>query len=511
MNKRFPLYALLYFALIPAPAAAPAGVFRFHSSQEPLSVDPLTLTEATGGFMFYNLYRGLYRVAGDGRLVPELASSCVWADGAKMSMTCRLRPGIRFSDGSPIKAEHFLNSWRRLVSPRSGSRHAELLAGIHGFEHVVGGNAKAAAIGVTAKGERVLEIRLRRPDPELLYKLASPILTPLLDEPPSNPERFAAAVTTGPYRIKGWARASRIELEPNPHYFATGNRPPVEILLVDEDATALRMFDLGKLSLLRRLTVKEIGPRKDKPGFLFIPTFRFDYVGFGPQLLAHPELRKALALSLNYAELTKAYQTPGKIGCPSLPRRLADPYPCHEFDLNKAKAAFANVSDGAKKRTWELAFSKAGGEDVARGMEWMQAQWKKHLGLNIELRVMENAAYLRRLTADPPALFRKGLNLDRPTCTAALENFTSGSPENLIRYDSPAFNDLVGRMGEAADGNQKASLCGKALAQLMAEHRLIPLGELYFAMLAGSDFEGWKISPLNQLDLTMLRAKAPPK
>jgi oligopeptide transport system substrate-binding protein len=505
MNNRFYVYALTIIALVFGGSASAAETFKFHSSQEPAAVDPLMLTEATGGFLFYNLYRGLYRVSGDGVLVPELASSCAWQDRKKTTMLCRLRPGARFSDGTAIKAEHFVFAWHRLVAPGSGTRHAELLAHVKGFADVISGRKPVSALGISAKGERAIEIRFEKPDPEFIYKLASPILTPLLKPPPVDPDEFTKAVTTGPYRIKSWSRKTRIELEPNPYYFRKASRPAAEVLLISEDATALQMFDLGKLSLLRRLTVKEIASRKSKPGFLYIPTFRFDYVGFGPDLEPYPQLRKALALALNYPELTAAYETPGKIGCPSLPKRLAQPYPCHRFSLALAQEALADVPDEIKKKTWTLAFSKAGGEDIARGMEWMQAQWKKHLDLNVELKVVENSMYLKTLATNPPALFRKGLNLDRPTCTAALENFASESPENLIRFKSAEYDKLVAELAAETREQRKAVLCGRALRLLIDGYRLIPLGEIHFAMLAANGFENYRITPLNQLDLTGLR------
>lgn len=482
-------------------------VFRFHSSQEPATVDPVALSEATGGFLFSNLYRSLYRIGPEGQLLPELAKACTWK--SSLRLICELKPEARFSNGEPILARHYLWSWNRLVDPTTGSRHGELLQSLENFS-AFQDQKPAGTLGARAVNDHTLEIKLARVDPELLFKLASPVLTPLLGPPPVEPDQFSTAITTGPYRFKGWTKQTRVELETNPFYFAKGTRPPVEMLLVAEDATAQDLFDLGKLSFLRRVTVKEIPHRRRQAGFLFTPTFRFDYVGFGPELKELPELRRALTLSLNYPELTKAYLTPGQIGCPSLPRRLATPYPCYKFDLAAARKALAKVPMEARKRRWTLAFSKASGEDVARGMEWMQAQWKKHLDIKVDLKPMENGVYGRELKASPPALFRRGINLERPTCAAALELFISGGGDNFIRFADSSFDDLVERLESATTPSKKARRCGEGLKKLMDQHVLIPLGELYFAMIGPPDFVGWKISPLNQLDLTELSA-APEK
>ena len=49
--------------------------------------------------------------------------------------------------------------------------------------------------------------------------------------------------------------------------------------------------------------------------------------------------------------------------------------------------------------------------------------------LDVELEQVENKLFLDRLEKSPPDLFRKGINLDRPTCNAALEHFRTGHRE----------------------------------------------------------------------------------
>lgn len=313
-------------------------------------------------------------------------------------------------------------------------------------------------------------------------------------------------VGTGPYRLSEWQRKTRVRLEPNPYYFVKNKRPPVEVLMIEEDSTAIQLYDLGKLDFLRRISVKEIEKRRASKEFHFIPTYRFDYIGFGPELKDYPEVRKALALSLNYPELTKAYLTPGKIGCPSLPARMAAPWPCLELNLTAANAAFDKAKPNFKV-PMILTYSKAGGEDVGRGMEWMQSQWKKHLELQVSLRPMESGVFYQDLKTHPPVLFRKGTNLDRPTCLSALENFESSSPNNNIGLKNEKFDKIVAELRES--DKRSKNLCGDGLKILINEYHLIPLGELYFPMLAKLDFRGWRVTPLNQLDLTELESTRP--
>ncbi len=501
-------YIFYIFALISLSLGASAKtVFRFHSGLEPSAVDPVALNESTGGFMFSNLYRSLYRLDRDGLPVPELAERCEFKNKERTRLHCYLKKGIAFSNGTPILSQHFVYAWRRLVDPKSGSRHGDLLYPIKGGAAVAAGHQPPDTLGVRASSDSILELQLEQPNAEIFVSLASPLLTPLLSEPPKSPDEFSQSITSGPYRIAAWERKTKIRLENNPHYFEKTSRPDVEILMIDEDASALQMFDLGKLDFLRRLNVKEIPFRRDKPGFIFHPAMRFDYIGFGPRVSRDKNFRKALALSLNYDELTLAFKTPGQVGCPSFPERLATPWVCLKFNLKEAKRAWSKVPENAKSSPLIVLYSKAGGEDIGRGMEWMQAQWKKHLGVKVELRPLENSMYLSELKQRSSDIFRKGVNLDRPTCSAALENFLSTSPENYISLQNMKLTSIIEKLRLSQTELERKNWCGKGLEIIVGDHYLIPLGEIYFSMLENQKFKGFYLTPLNQLDLTLLQPK----
>ncbi|MBX7231068.1 MAG: hypothetical protein K1X29_03180 [Bdellovibrionales bacterium] len=499
---------LLFFALsIPHTLLAKeekesGNVFRFHTALEPKTVDPAGLNESSGGFLFYNLYRSLYRINSADELIPELASQCIWK--TRLKLLCNLKTEIKFSDGTPIVAQDFILAWQRILDPKVGSKHSELLTAISGASEILKGEKPPSALKVIRIQDQSFEIILEKEDPELLYKLASPVLTPIKSPLPMNSENYHLLKTTGPYRIKSWNSKLKIQLENNPFYFDRRNRPPVEIVMVDEDMVALSLYDLHKVNFLRRLAVKEIPLRQKNPDFKFIPLYRFDIIGFGPQLAQQKNLRKALTLSLNFPELTAAYYTPGQIGCPSLPRNMAEPYPCYHFNLAEAQKAFARVPKSLQKKGLKLVFSKLSGEDVARGMEWMQNQWKKNLNFSVELESLEYNHFIQTLQTHPPALFHKGVNLQRPTCTAALELFTSSSKENYIKYNSSTYNRAVSQLSHAS-GKRKKEICGQTLTTMMNEFIMIPMGEIYSAILAQPQFTGWGLTKLNQLDLTQLQ------
>jgi oligopeptide transport system substrate-binding protein len=297
-----------------------------------------------------------------------------------------------------------------------------------------------------------------------------------------------------------------VRLESNLHY-KKGDakaRPPVEILFVDDDETALNLYEQGQLTFLRRLPTTMIPKMKSRPDFIQVPIARFDYLGIGPQFENEPDLREALAYSLDFNELARIYDALGIPGCPSLPRHLMEAEPCIKFDLPRAKAALAKASSDDKKKRYSLGFSKLGGDDIKKGAEWEQAQWKKNLGLTFDLDSAEQGVYLARLKSNPPSVFRKGIGLERPTCLAALETFAEGGSENYVNFHDAKYEKIVAELTSAKSEKQRRKLCSQGIQILLDSHKILPLGRIHFTLLARPEFKGWSLNEMNQLDLARL-------
>lgn len=481
---------------ITAPAWA-APVFRFSLLAEPHNLDPQTTSSSSGNYLFHNIYRGLYKYTARKGLQPEGAASCT---RAKLEIICKLRD-LKWSDGSPVTAQQYVASFRRLIDPENKSTQSDVLFTLKNARAVWSGQMKPDALGVSAKDARTLVFQFAEEDPEFEYKLIHPALTPLPEGGFRAREHGSEMPVNGPYKITEWKRGSWVKLSPNKFYEGgSSQRPDAEALFIEEDATALRLYESGKLTFLRRLVAAEFPRFRKSPEFKQVPMARFDYVGFGPQLLEQPKLREAMSLSLEYNDYLTLFGALGPAGCPSLPASYMDRVTCIRFNPKQARA----LTEGTKMpANFEMQYSTMGGDDIRRAAEWFQGQWKKNLNLHVELKGQEQGVYLKGLRANPPAVFRKGVSLDRPTCLAALENFEKGHPENYIRLDDPKFGDLVAQL-RRSPATERRRRCREAVDYLMSTHRLIPLGEMYFTILAKQSFTGWDLNELNQLDLSQL-------
>lgn len=454
--------------------------FITHMNSEPRHTDPTKLVDASGGVLVGNLHHGLYRINRAGEVTPALAERCQWK--SPLELECHLKKDLKYSDGSPIHAQDFVKTIAHLKAQKS--------------PHLVKLTHLKKKNGVVAPSDRLLKWNFAKEDPEFIEKLASPVLSPR----PKDPSK----IFSGPYQLAQWERGTSLLLKPNPKYPGARDRPHVRILFVDEDSTAARLFDLNKIHLLRNVSTSEIPKRKNQPGFVFQPIMRFDHIGFGKPLKDLFQLRKALSLSLRFTELTQLYLSPGQVGCPGLPDDLLpSPNRCLKFDPVQAKKALGQIVDPSPKLS--LFYSSGGGDNVALGMEWVQEQWRKHLGLKIELKPMEFGSFISQLHHGTPSIFRRAVYLDRPTCTAALEGFTTDHQENLMGWSSLKFDQLIQRALQGK-GQEKVQLCGEALELLLKDFVLIPLGEIHIGLQGKPTYEGWFLNRMGHLDLSELRA-----
>ena len=178
-------------ALPAAPAVAQgagARTLRFIPHSNLASIDPV----ATTGYIVrnhgYAVYDTLFATDAEYRIRPQMVEA--WeGSGTDTTWTFRLREGLRFHDGAPVRAQDCIPSLRRW-----GARDSF-------------GQTLMAAVGeMTVVDDRTFRIRLTRPFPLLLDaigKLSSQV-------PFIMPERFATvdpnqavteAIGSGPFRF----------------------------------------------------------------------------------------------------------------------------------------------------------------------------------------------------------------------------------------------------------------------------------------------------------------------
>jgi peptide/nickel transport system substrate-binding protein len=169
-----------------------------------LAYDGLVAYRRTGGTTF-------------GPLVGDLATDVPEPSPDGRTYVFTLRRGIRFSNGAALKPEDFRASLEDRLQ-----RHGEQLSTY--FDAIVGASRcvrepRACDLSsgiVTDARERTVTLRLTRPDPYLLYKLASPLAYIAPAEHPFRPNREPPG--TGPYRVDDFDPRRGVVLTRNPYF-----------------------------------------------------------------------------------------------------------------------------------------------------------------------------------------------------------------------------------------------------------------------------------------------------
>lgn len=495
---------ILIVATLLLPFAAHAEdkpVFKFFLTMSPETLKPSEFYGTETSFLISNLFRGLYRVDKEKGLIPEGAEKCEWAG---LKLYCKLNKSIKWSDGTVVKAQDYERAFRHLIDPESKSREIAHLLKLKNAKTILDGKLKPDALGVKATSDDVLVFEFTTKDPEFIARLSSTVLVPWKVLP--DIKKATLVLTNGPYKLKIFDNKKSYLVKNEFYPFGNPERPDVEIFYVEESSTGQNLFDLGKIDLVHQLNPAFIPKYKEKDMFNVLFS-RFDYLGFGPDLQKNLDLRKALAHSADYKELQKILFATGTPGCPSLTDRYIETRNCYDFNLKKAKEALKKVPKDILEKPIVFKFSRASGDYLSRIAEWYQHQWKKNLGLKVDIQMVEQGMYLQDLKVNTPQVFRKGVVLDRPTCLSALETFQKDNIDNFIKFSNDKFEKILVELGESEDPIKSKKLCSEGIKILMDEYRIIPQGVLHFTMLKSDRFDGIEFNEMNQLNLSNLRVK----
>ncbi|WP_406288409.1 ABC transporter substrate-binding protein [Embleya sp. NBC_00896] len=219
-------------------------------TQEARSLDPTvaSLSQITGGTQAAAVFDVLLWIdPKTGRAEPQLAERATAAEGGRV-WTLRLKPDLKFSDGTPLDAEAVKFNWARHADPANRSMQARVVAGLD----------------VAVTDNRTLAITLPAPnahfDKVIAHNLAF-IGSPTAIK--ADPKGFGnKPVGAGPYKVKSWVRDQQLVLERNPRYWQPGGRPPLKELIlkpVVDQSQRLAMLNANQAHVLTTAQAKLMG------------------------------------------------------------------------------------------------------------------------------------------------------------------------------------------------------------------------------------------------------------
>ena len=380
---------------------------------------------------------------------PKLAVSWNHSDDFK-TWTFKLRPGVKFHDGTPFNAEAAKANFDRQKDPANKCRCAFYIAGIH---------------DVQAPDELTLVYNLNDPSVNLPAILTVPSSNFAVQSPTAwktkGEDYNRNPVGTGPYILKSWAAGDRIVLEKNPGYWNKGHPYLDRIVLKPLPDAQSRFASLqsGEADIIwDDETDADNIQRAQKDPKLTVHT----YAGSGAAVAAFNtkvapfddvRVRQALVMAIDRKKMSQALTN-------GLARPATNPYGDGSWVKCKDDGALPNDIEKAK------ALIKEYGKPVEfkmivtatpRGRNTGQIfqQFWKQVGANVELEQIDQATFV-------PRAFMRQFQLigwrivDFPDPdTQMYANFHTGSPVALANYSNPELDALLEHARTTADPEKR--------------------------------------------------------
>jgi 4-phytase/acid phosphatase/peptide/nickel transport system substrate-binding protein len=491
-----PAFIALSVAL-PAAAQTRGGAVTLGVEQDIAGFDPLivgvydTGQTATARLLFDTLTR----LDDNAKPVPWLALSWSASEDFK-TWTFKLRPGVKFQDGSPFNAAAVAFNYDRWLDPNNHCRCAAYLTAIDKVEAV---------------DELTVVFHLKVPSPNFAAIEAPSGATNSIHSPKAMTEMKEGynrhPVGTGPFVLKSWQSGDRLVLERNGNYWDAG-RPyldEVTIRPLPDNTARFASILAGETDIIWHDRADDITKAKKNANVVV-----HEYAGSGATVYAFNtkrppfddvRIRQALRMALDL-------KTYSEVLFGGLWKPAKDPWgpgsfvQCTDtgvlpYDPAKAKTLLQEYGKPVAFKMVVTATPR--GRQIG---QTFQEMWRE-VGVDVTIDQVDQTALVTKA-------FKRDFDLtpwrivDFPDPDVqAYANFHTGSPVNLSNYSNPEVDKLLEDARAAGDQEKRVELYCK-LAQVL--NREVPwfwtLDNHYFS-IAKPGLKGLPKQYSDVIDLSM--------
>ncbi|MFY9511857.1 MAG: ABC transporter substrate-binding protein [Rubrivivax sp.] len=475
--------------------AAQAQTLRWASQGDPQTMDPHSQNESMTNMMNGQVYEKLVKRDRQLNIVAGLATS--WEQTGPLTWRFKLRPGVKFHDGSAFTADDVVYSINR---------------GKEGTSQV---NVYANAVGTpVAIDPMTVEFRLAKVNPIFLQHMdALWILSKSWSEKhkvtkpldfKNKEESYASfnANGTGPYMLASRAPGIKTTYKRNPAWWGKfeGNVQEIVYTPISNDATRLAALVSGEIDFVLDPAPRDIPRLRNTAGVKIIdgPENRVVFIGMdqfrdelayssvkGKNPFKDVRVRKALYHAvdietmktklMNGQSMPTGGVTPSPLGSyndPQIETRLP-------FDLAKARAlmAEAGYADGFEV-TLDCPNNRyINDEEICIALAGMWAQLK----VKVKVNAMPRATYFPKLEKWDTSMYMLGwggaVTDAETTITPVLRNYGQGGQGlyNYGRVVNDKFDQMAAATSVEADAKKREELVKAALREYTGQAHLIPL------------------------------------
>ena len=424
--------------------------------QEPTSLDPTAdATASIATCLLNNVYEGLVRLDGGGRIVGNLARSWdVSADGA--TVTFHLAQGVKWHDGAAFSAQDVVYSWTRAKDAANKNPHADYWVPVQ---------------SVSAPDDHTIKVTLSAYSDNWLFHMGAGSACIVSQASAANNK--TTPVGTGPFKFSTWNRGSSLQLIRNDAYW--GKKPllkDVEFRFIGDANAMNNSLTAGDID-----AIGQVGGPEQLQAFASNQNFTVTKGAPSGKVmvsmnnksapLSDKRVRQALYAAIDRKAwidgIQAGYGQP--IGSHSAPN-AGEPYYVDEtsvntFDVSRSKQllAAAGKASGLTLRLAQIsAFPYA-----VRGSDILNSQLKA-VGVTLNITPMEFPRWLNTVFLPPQDY---DLTIINHVEERDIGNY--GNPKYYWGYDNPTVAGQLKQADAEPNEGKRKSLYGEVLKTLADE------------------------------------------
>jgi len=384
-----------------------------------------------------------------GQPQPKLALSWTHSDDYK-TWTFKLRPNVKFTDGTPFNAAAVKENFDRQKDPANKCRCAFYIAFIH---------------DVQAPDELTVVYNLNDPSVNLPALMTIQSSNNVVQSPAAwkakGDDYNRNPVGTGPYILKSWTAGDRMVLEKNPDYWNKGHPYLDRIILkpLPDSQSRFASLQSGEADIVWDDAYDaDFIQKAEKDPKLTVHS----YTGSGAAVAAFNtkvapfddvRVRQALVMAIDRKKMSQALTN-------GLARPASNPYgdgswvKCKDDgalpnDIEKARALIKDYGKPVDFKMIQTASPRG------RAVGQVLQQFWKQVGANMEIEQIDQAtivprAFMRQFQLTPWRI----VDLADPD-PQMYANFHTGSPVALANYSNPELDKLLEHARTTADTDKR--------------------------------------------------------
>lgn len=484
--------------------------FIFNNASEPQSLDPALIQGVPEHRLFMALFEGLLVFnPKTGGAEPGLAEK--WTISKDLTTyTFKLRKA-NWSDGTPITAKQFVDSWLRILDPATASNYSYMVAdAVAGAKEYNSGKGPKEGVKIKAVDDRTFEVTFVGPLPYALDMLTHYAFAVVPTQAVAKfgkdwikPGNF---VGNGPFILKEWKPQDHILTVKNDKYWDAKNvkLKSITFLPIEDQSVAYDKFKAGEVDWLPEVPpakIDEIKLRKDYQHgtgstvyyYIFNVTRKpFDDV----------RVRKAFSMAINRKELCDQVLKAGDVASAG----LVPPFGSYKtakgnvFNPEEAKKLLASAGYPGGKGFPKFTLIYNTSARHKRISEWVQQQWKTILGIDADLTNLEWNTFLdTRSKTHDFSVTRAGWQADYMDPGNYLDMFKTGAGNNDGLFSNKTYDELLNKAAKIPGGPARDKIMMQAEEILVTKEQGVTPFFFYVNqdMINTTKWGGWYVNTIN--------------